>query len=141
VTGFPQQTGALPWRVRGGKLQLLLVTGRLSKRWTIPKGWPMYGKTLAEAAAQEACEEAGVEGEPAAEPIGRFNHTKTHAVIGRLEVTILVHPLKVRRVLANWPEKTDRGRRWLSPAKAAKLVENPQLRQILLDFAAAKNSA
>jgi 8-oxo-dGTP pyrophosphatase MutT (NUDIX family) len=139
VTGRPQQTGALPWRLRAGKLQLLLVTGRLSKRWTIPKGWPMHGKSFAEAATQEAFEEAGVEGEAEPEPIGRFDHTKTHAVVGRVEVTILVHPLEVRRVLARWPEKDQRERRWLTPAKAAKLVDNPQLRQILLGFAAAKN--
>jgi 8-oxo-dGTP pyrophosphatase MutT (NUDIX family) len=140
VTGLPQQTGALPWRFNGKKLQLLLVTGRLSKRWTIPKGWPMFGKTLAEAAAQEAFEEAGVEGDAEAEPVGRFNHIKTHAVAGRLEVTILVHPLEARRVLAQWPEKDARERRWLSPAKAAKLVDSEQLRQILLEFAAAKGT-
>jgi 8-oxo-dGTP pyrophosphatase MutT (NUDIX family) len=137
---LPQQTGALPWRLNGKKLQLLLVTGRLSKRWTVPKGWPMYGKTLAEAAAQEAYEEAGVEGVAESEAIGRFDHIKTHAVVGPLEVTILVHPLEVRRVLGQWPEKDARERRWLSPPKAAKLVDNPQLRQILLDFADAKGA-
>jgi 8-oxo-dGTP pyrophosphatase MutT (NUDIX family) len=134
VTGLPQQTGALPWRLRGKKLQLLLVTGRVSKRWTIPKGWPMYGKSLAQAAAQEAFEEAGVEGEVISEAIARFDHTKTHAVAGRLDVTILVFPLEVRRVLTRWPEQGARERRWLSPAKAAKLVDNDQLRKILLDF-------
>jgi 8-oxo-dGTP pyrophosphatase MutT (NUDIX family) len=141
VTGLPQQTGALPWRRNGKKLQLLLVTGRLSKRWTIPKGWPMFGKSLAEAAAQEAYEEAGVEGDTEPEAIGRFNHVKTHAVLGPLEVTILVHSLEVRRVLARWPEKDARDRRWLTPAKAAELVDNEQLRRILLDFTAARRPA
>jgi len=100
----------------------------------------MFGKTLAEAAAQEAYEEAGVEGHAETEAVGRFDHIKTHAVVGRLEVTILVHPLEVRRVLARWPEQDARERRWLSPAKAAKLVDNEQLRQILLDFAATRGA-
>jgi 8-oxo-dGTP pyrophosphatase MutT (NUDIX family) len=140
VTGLPQQTGALPWWITGKKLQFLLVTGRLSKRWTVPKGWPMYGKTLAEAAAQEAFEEAGVEGRIETQPIGRFDHTKTHAVLGPLDVTILVFPMEATRLLSRWPERDARERKWLSPAKAAKLVENSQLRAILLDFAAAREA-
>jgi hypothetical protein len=45
---------------------------------------------------------------------------------GPLEVTILVHPLEVRRVLGQWPKRMRAERRWLSPPKAAKLVDNPQ---------------
>ena len=49
---LPTQTGALPWRWgRNKRLEVLLVTGRRSRRWMIPKGWPMNGKSLAEAAA------------------------------------------------------------------------------------------
>ena len=136
VTKLPQQTGALPWRRRGKKIEVLLVTGRMSKRWTVPKGWPMFGKTLAEAAAREAYEEAGVKGTVEELPIGRFDHTKTHSVLGILDVTILVYPLEAKRVLSSWPEKGDRERRWLDLDKAAELVENPQLREILLGFAA-----
>lgn len=136
VTNLPQQTGALPWRRRGKKLQVLLVTGRLSKRWTVPKGWPMFGKTLAEAAACEAYEEAGVKGVAEVEPIGRFDHTKTHSQLGMLDVTILVHALEAKRVLSSWPEKADRDRRWLDIDEAAELVQNPQLREILLGFGA-----
>ena len=51
-------------------------------------------------------------------------------------VTILVYPLEVRRELSSWPEKGDRERRWLDLDKAAALVENSQLREILLGFAA-----
>jgi 8-oxo-dGTP pyrophosphatase MutT (NUDIX family) len=133
-TGLPQQTGALVWRSRGGKLQLLLITGRLSKRWSIPKGWPMFGKSLAEAAAQEAFEEAGVEGAAAPEPLGRFDHVKTHGLLGPLEVTVLVYPLRAGRVLSRWPEKEERERCWVSPKRAAKLVDNDQLRDILIGF-------
>ena len=73
---LPLQTGALPWRISGKTIEILLVTGRRSGQWTIPKGWPMPGKTLAEAAAQEAFEEAGVEGTVDPVPIGSFRHVK-----------------------------------------------------------------
>lgn len=134
ITGLPQQTGALPWRSKGGKVEVLLVTGRISKRWSIPKGWPMFGKSLAEAAAQEAFEEAGVEGSAEATPIGRFEHVKSHRLLGPLAVSVLVYPLRVERVLARWPERGDRERRWLSPRRAAKQVDNEELREILLGF-------
>jgi hypothetical protein len=36
------QYGALPYHfTKGGELEILLVTTRRSKRWTIPKGWPI----------------------------------------------------------------------------------------------------
>ena len=139
-SGMPQQTGALPWRFRRDKLQILLVTGRLSKRWSVPKGWPMFGKTLAEAAAQEAYEEAGVIGVAGNEPIGRFDHTKAHGLLGTLSVTILVFPLEATKVLTKWPEKGERERKWLEPKKAAKLVDNEQLKALLLRFAPAEKA-
>ena len=103
-TERPIQTGALPWRVNGKKrLEVLLITGRRSHRWTIPKGWPMVGKTLAEAAAVEAFEEAGVKGKVDPEPLGSFDHTKQCLPVGTLDVRILVHPMNVERELRKWP--------------------------------------
>ena len=43
-TELPIQTGALPCRHKKKGIEVLLVTGRRSRRWTIPKGWPMPGK-------------------------------------------------------------------------------------------------
>src|SRR3712207_7349402 len=57
------QVAALPFRIRDGRIEVLLVTSRETKRWLIPKGWPMKGKKPHKAAAQEAEEEAGVKGE------------------------------------------------------------------------------
>ena len=48
------QFAALCWRRKRGKLQILLITSRGSKRWIIPKGWPMDGKTPAASALVEA---------------------------------------------------------------------------------------
>lgn len=129
---LPIQTGALPWRLapKNG-IEVLLVTGRRSGRWTIPKGWPMPGKSLAEAAEQEAFEEAGVKGTIDPTPIGTFRHVKQFNVAGDLEVNIVVHPLWVDRELSKWPEVGERKRKWFTPKNAAKRVNSPELREMI----------
>ena len=38
------QLAALPWRrTSGGDVEVLLITSRETRRWIIPKGWPMKG--------------------------------------------------------------------------------------------------
>lgn len=134
---LPVQTGALPWRIGAGKrAEVLLVTGRNSGRWMIPKGWPMRGKSLAKAAAQEAFEEAGVKGTISAEPLGSFRHVKQHLVFRPLEVSILVHALAVKRELSKWPELGQRERRWFSLEEAAGTVDSPELKQLILGLEA-----
>jgi 8-oxo-dGTP pyrophosphatase MutT (NUDIX family) len=130
---LPIQAGALPWRMtRGNRPQVLLVTGRRSGRWMIPKGWAMTGKSLAAAAAIEAFEEAGVEGIIDSEPLGSFRHMKQHALAGELEVSILVHPLAVERELEEWPEKGERKRKWFGADQAAVSVESAELGELIL---------
>jgi 8-oxo-dGTP pyrophosphatase MutT (NUDIX family) len=124
---LPIQTGALPWRLAAKNgIEVLLVTGRRSGRWTIPKGWPMPG-VIAGAAEQEAFEEAGVRGTIDPNPIGTFRHVKQLNVVGDLEVNIVVHPLWVDRELPKWPELGQRKRKWFSPKDAAKRVDSPEL--------------
>jgi 8-oxo-dGTP pyrophosphatase MutT (NUDIX family) len=131
-TELPIQTGALPWRRKKKGVEVLLVTGRRSRRWTIPKGWPMPGKSLAEAAAQEAFEEAGVKGTIDPEPLGSFRHTKTNLAIGDLDVTILVHPMSVELELPKWPELGQRKRKWFKPEDAADRVDSEELRVLIM---------
>lgn len=133
---LPIQTGALPWRLAEKEgIEVLLVTGRRSGRWTIPKGWPMTGKSLAEAAAQEAFEEAGVRGTVHPEPVGSFNHVKQQLALGELEVIIFVHLLWVDRELPKWPELGQRKRKWFKPKDAAKRVDSPVLGDLILTAA------
>ncbi|MAK81656.1 NUDIX domain-containing protein, partial [Phenylobacterium sp.] len=58
-----RQAGAVPYRVTDKGVSVLLVTSRRTGRWVFPKGGLMNGRTPWESAAQEALEEAGVEGE------------------------------------------------------------------------------
>ncbi|HEV8407266.1 MAG TPA: NUDIX hydrolase [Sphingomicrobium sp.] len=129
------QSGALPWRLtRKKKPEVLLVTGRRSGRWMIPKGWPMPGKSLADSAAQEAFEEAGIKGKIEPTPIGSFKHMKQHLLFGMLEVDIFVHPLAVERELGNWPEKGERNRKWFAIDEAAERVASDELKLLIVEF-------
>jgi hypothetical protein len=48
------QYGALPYRrTKTGTLEILLVTSRNTRRWIIPKGWPIKGMKPAKSAARE----------------------------------------------------------------------------------------
>ncbi len=132
---MPLQSGALPWRLRRRKkAEVLLVTGRRSGRWMIPKGWPVAGKSFADSAAQEAFEEAGIQGKVDPSPIGTFRHVKHHPLLGTLEVDILVHPLAVERELGEWPESGERTRQWFGLAEAAARVDSEELRQLIAEF-------
>jgi 8-oxo-dGTP pyrophosphatase MutT (NUDIX family) len=53
-----------------------LVTTRRTKRWIIPKGWPIKGLKPSKTAAREAFEEAGVSGRVGAKPLGVFTYEK-----------------------------------------------------------------
>lgn len=135
ATGRPLQVAALPWRrAAGGSIEVLLVTGRRSSRWIVPKGWPMRGRTHAAAAAREAYEEAGVEGEIEPREIGRFDHVKNHPVLGRLRTSVLLFPMAVTDELHIWPEKGQRGRRWFAREAAAKRVAWPDLARLIRQF-------
>lgn len=53
--------GALVWRVRGGRLQVVLVHRPRYKDWSWPKGKLEPGETLVGTAVREAAEETGLE--------------------------------------------------------------------------------
>jgi 8-oxo-dGTP pyrophosphatase MutT (NUDIX family) len=132
-TDLRTQFAALCYRVKNEKVQFCLVTSRRSGRWIVPKGWPMNGQTPMDAAATEAFEEAGVRGKIEPRPIGVFSYYKVHSK-NELPCIAVVYPLKVKKVLRTWPERKERNRKWLSRKKAAALVDNAELSQIILRF-------
>lgn len=132
-TDLRTQFAALCYRIKNDKVQFCVVTSRRSGRWIVPKGWPMNGETPPDAAATEAYEEAGVRGKIYQRPIGVFSYYKVRSE-NELPCIAVVYPLHVKKVLANWPEKNERTRRWLSRKKAAALVDDPELGAIMLGF-------
>lgn len=127
------QFGAICWRLHNKKHQILLITSRNTRRWVIPKGWPMDGMTPAEAAAQEAWEEAGVTGKVSSRAAGVYSYMKPLDA-SKLPCLAMVFPLKVKTLHADWPEKSQREREWFSIKKAARMVSEPELQQIILRF-------
>ena len=132
-TDLRTQFAALCYRVKNEKVQFCLVTSRRSGRWIVPKGWPMNGQTPMDAAATEAFEEAGVRGKIEPRPIGVFSYYKVHSK-NELPCIAVVYPLKVKKVLRTWPEHKERNRKWLSRKKAAALVDDAELSQIIMRF-------
>lgn len=130
-----RQFAALPYRDRHG-LEILLLTSRETRRWVIPKGWPMKGLPPHGAAACEAIEEAGVVGRVSKKPIGRFEYIKRLTNGAPLHCSVDVFPLKVAKQLTHWPEQKERTARWFAPDEASELVDEPGLRALILAFKA-----
>ncbi|MEP0091568.1 MAG: NUDIX hydrolase [Paracoccaceae bacterium] len=132
--GVRTQFGALCWRKVGDKIQVLLVTSRRRGRWVVPKGWPVDGATPAQSAETEAYEEAGVKGKAAQSCLGIFSYDKDLGEGEQLPCVVALFPIKVKKVLSNWPEQKERRRKWMSLKKAAKRVDDPELGAILAGF-------
>lgn len=129
-----RQVAALPWRLEDGQRRILMITSRETRRWVIPKGGRMVGKSDPEAAAQEALEEAGVKGDIKDHSIGVFRYAKGLKDGGQRLCVVSVYPLEVLIQLGAWPEAHQRERRWMTPAEAAEAVHEPDLAALIRDF-------
>jgi 8-oxo-dGTP pyrophosphatase MutT (NUDIX family) len=126
-----KQIAALPYRKAKRGVEVLLITSRETKRWVIPKGWPMDGKQDHEAAAQEAFEEAGIQGRINEKSIGGYAYQKKKKSGALVDCVVMVYPLEVAKLLRNWPEKNERKRKWFKPEKAASLVNEDGLKAVI----------
>ena len=133
-----QQYAALPWRQGKTGIEILLITSRETRRWVIPKGWPMITLAAHDAAAQEAWEEAGVRGEIVATPVGTFRYHKRMKSGPPQRCRVDVYLLAVAIEEKTWPEKRQRQRRWIPALEAARMVEEPGLRILIEAFAASR---
>ena len=129
------QYAALPYRIEtDGSLSIMLITSRETRRWVIPKGWPMRGVKPHGVAAREAYEEAGVEGEIGRRGVGFFYYHKRRKDGSTVPVCVEVFPLKVSRQHDRWPEQAERTGRWVRPEEAAALVEEESLSGLIRAF-------
>jgi 8-oxo-dGTP pyrophosphatase MutT (NUDIX family) len=128
------QYAALPYRVRDGAVEILLVTTKYTRRWIIPKGWPIAERPPHISAAQEAREEAGVEGDIEKSPLGAFHYFKQRKNGNAVRCKVEVFALRVTDHRQEWPDKKSRELRWCSIADAAAAVGEPELRRLILAF-------
>ncbi len=131
-----RQVAAVPFRIGAdGGIEILLVTSRETRRFIVPKGWPMKGKSGRKAAAIEAEQEAGVVGQVLKAPAGTYSYWKRlarHFV--RVDVTVYL--LAVSEERAAWRERRSRQRAWLSTDDAAMLIDEPELATLIKDLKA-----
>jgi 8-oxo-dGTP pyrophosphatase MutT (NUDIX family) len=129
------QVAALPWRHGLHGIEILLVTTRTTRRWTIPKGWTMEGKADHEAAEIEAFEEAGVSGVAEVTPLGQYGYLKVLKNGKPRRLTVHVFAMAIETILEDWPERLERERQWVLPQQALALIGEPELLPIIAAFA------
>lgn len=123
---YYQQSGVIPYKIVNGELQVLLITSRKGKKWKIPKGIIEPKLTPSVSAAKEAFEEAGVLGKVDKTEIGSYKYSKWGG-----EITVSLFAMAVERELDTW-EENFRQRKWVTPEEAVVLVEETELRRVIL---------
>jgi 8-oxo-dGTP pyrophosphatase MutT (NUDIX family) len=132
------QYAALPYRhAADGTVEVLMVTSLDTRRWILPKGWPMKGRPPHATAAREAFEEAGVLGAVKPAAIGDFEYDKRLRDGSTVRCRVQVFPLAVERQRRSWPERDKREARWFSLAEGALATGDPGLVDLLSNFSTA----
>lgn len=132
------QYAALPWRREGDALEILLITTLNTRRWIVPKGWPLDGQPPHASAAQEAMEEAGISGEIATTALGSFRYNKLRKNGETVSCKVAVFPMQVAHQRRRWAEKGTRETCWCSIDEALTRVTEPGLRRLIVKFAGAR---
>ncbi len=129
------QVAALCHRLKDGRREVLVITSRGTGRWIIPKGWPIPGQDGPGTALQEAWEEAGVrKGRVSPAPLGGYGYVKLGETGLEEPCRADVYAIAVREMARDYPERAERRRKWVTPARAAEMVDEPELREILRNF-------
>ena len=130
--GFGNQFAALPFKVTPDGLRVLLLTSRETRRWIIPKGWPIRGLKPREVAAREAFEEGGLVGKVVGKrAIGSYHYSKRLPDHQDKLCYVRVFLLSVDHQVDVWPEKEQREWHWVHPIKAAQMVDEGGLAEII----------
>ncbi len=104
----------------------------------IPKGNLSNGVDPHVGAAEEAYEEAGVTGAVCPVKLGSFRYRKKRGSGASLMADVDVFPLAVTSELDEWPEKSERERRWFSLGEAATAVDEADLADLIRSFGASE---
>lgn len=135
-----QQFGVLPYREING-LEILLITSRETRRWIMPKGWPIRGLKPAASAAQEAYEEAGLRGLIESRSLGSYLYEKRlvekQAIV---PCEVKLYAMRVCRLETTWPEQAERERLWFSPGAAIAAVSDDGVKAIIRAFASGRQN-
>lgn len=126
-SNYYRQSGAIPFRKSGRKIEILLITTTKKKRWIVPKGIVEKDLSPGKSAAKEAFEEAGVVGKVSGRLIGRYKYQKWGGVC-----KVNLYALLVEKTLRTWDESHFRKRRWFTIDRASKIVNEPEVSRVIL---------
>ena len=129
-----KQIGALCFKIEEKKLKILLVKSRRSKRWVIPKGWKLATMNSRMSVAVEAWEEAGVQGKVSKRPVGFYHYRKSDKNASFFSCEVKVYSLNVLKLKKKFPEMSERKSKWFSCKDASMMVDEPELKKIILKF-------
>jgi 8-oxo-dGTP pyrophosphatase MutT (NUDIX family) len=124
-----KQSGVVPYRVKDGTTEVLLITSRNSQNWVVPKGGIVNRMTPHDSAAKEAWEEAGVIGQVNPNKFGTYKYRKNGKIY-----CVQMYSLPVEAVAQEFPEAGQRMRKWVDIDQAVGLVLQPSLKRILKQF-------
>jgi len=116
------QSAIIPYSIKDGELQILLITSIRKKKWIIPKGFIEFNLSAFESAKKEAFEEAGVIGTNETIELGSFTIKKYG---GR--TNIVVYSMEVEKFKDDYPEKNLRKRKWYSVEEAIETISIPEV--------------
>jgi len=125
---YYDQSSVIPYRLRDGEVEILIVRSSKQKHWVVPKGIHDPGHSAQSSAAKEAKEEAGVKGEVHDERIGQYRYEKWGATCN-----VGVYALRVDHEIpeSEW-EESHRSRQWVSAAKVADMVKQEELGPMII---------
>lgn len=127
------QVAALCHRMGPQGFEILVITSLNTGRWILPKGWPKNGRVAGAIALEEAWEEAGISPAEGSQPqkVGHYRYKKR--LKGNVPVTtdVDVFAIPVTALADSYPESARRKRVWMTPADAAKAVDEPGLKDLL----------
>lgn len=124
------QAGIVPYKGDKKKgYKVLLISSRTTKSWIFPKGNVAKGLSEVESAEKEAFEEAGVKGEANGNIIGVYKYTRFG-----VEYNVSMYSMNVKKDLDEWPDKSNRRRKWVELKDAMNFVEYDHVKQVLIDF-------
>ena len=84
---------------------------------------------------EEEDQEAGIKGKVSDKPVGNFRYLKRLDDGTSVTCVVEIFPLRVRKTKTRFPERDERVRKWASPEEAAEMVDESELKTLLIDFA------
>lgn len=122
-----KQSSVIPYRLKEGTLEILLITSISGKRWIVPKGFIEFNMTAFESAKKEAFEEAGVSGSNETINLGEYTIEKYDGLYN-----VKVFTMEVNKEYDDFPEKRLRKRKWFQFEEAVNAVEIKELEGMLI---------